>query len=243
MDSVSENKLAEEYLPLVFREAHYILEKLPHHADRDDVFSNGNLGLVKAIRGYDKSKGMAFGSYAKRRISGEIMDGLRKISTSSRHYERCAKEADESVASLSVKLGREPSDEQVAAEMGISTGRLEKIRNGSNQVAFISIDEPASAEIDFTIGEIIPDDNPTPDSRAGQSELVSIARKAIMSLSERRQKAMCMYYLEGLRLADVAECFGMTVPGASAMIKRGVEQARAKIQMENPLIFKHLNEF
>ena len=68
-----------QYRPIVFKIAAKIKRRLPPFVERSDLISYGFLGLIDAINKYDKSRGTKFGSYAYKRITGAIYDGLREM--------------------------------------------------------------------------------------------------------------------------------------------------------------------
>ncbi|HTS67568.1 MAG TPA: sigma factor, partial [Terriglobia bacterium] len=67
-----------EMLPMVKRMAFKIREHLPTHVDVDDLMGNGVLGLVDAVAKFDSAKRVKLESYARHRVRGGILDGLRR---------------------------------------------------------------------------------------------------------------------------------------------------------------------
>lgn len=88
------NELMVRYLPLVESIAKRLSARLPRHAlcDASDLAAFGVLGLVHAIERFDPERGTAFASYARRRVHGEAVEGLRGLD----HVPRCAREREES---------------------------------------------------------------------------------------------------------------------------------------------------
>ncbi|MGD0009837.1 MAG: sigma-70 family RNA polymerase sigma factor [Terriglobia bacterium] len=70
-------RLLVDMLPLVKRVALRIRKRLPAHVELDDLFSDGVLGLVDAVTKFDASKPVRLETYARHRIRGSILDGLR----------------------------------------------------------------------------------------------------------------------------------------------------------------------
>jgi RNA polymerase sigma factor for flagellar operon FliA len=81
-------KLLVETLPLVKRVALKIRKRLPAHVEMDDLFSDGMLGLIDAVTKFDPSKKVKLETYARRRICGSILDGLRGADPASRDVRR-----------------------------------------------------------------------------------------------------------------------------------------------------------
>src|SRR5271157_1536140 len=76
--------LLVEMLPLVKRMAFKIREHLPAHVEVDDLLANGVLGLVDAVSKFDTTKRVKLESYARHRVRGGILDGLRSVDPASR---------------------------------------------------------------------------------------------------------------------------------------------------------------
>jgi RNA polymerase sigma factor for flagellar operon FliA len=112
-----------ENLSLVKVIAIRVHENLPVHVDLDDLIHAGVLGLFDAVTKFDVTKNVAFQSYAKHRIKGAILDSLRQLDWASRDLRKRQKQVDSVTRDLSVKLGRNPHDGEVAQEMGVSLER------------------------------------------------------------------------------------------------------------------------
>src|ERR1700739_3266404 len=114
------DQIVLDHLPLVKAIAIRVHENLPVHVDLDDLIHAGVLGLFDAVMKFDDTKNVAFHSYAKHRIKGAVLDSLRELDWASRDLRKRQKQVDALTRSLSTKLGRTPSDAEVAAEMGMS---------------------------------------------------------------------------------------------------------------------------
>src|SRR5919201_1201611 len=95
---------------LVLRElsqVHYIArrihERLPQHVPFEDLVHSGVIGLIDAIRSYDAKQSVPFNAFAKFRIRGAIIDGLRELDWGSRRLRRKGRRIEDAVATLSMK--------------------------------------------------------------------------------------------------------------------------------------------
>ena len=97
--------LSAEHLHLVEQIAFGIKKHLPAHVDLHDLIQDGRIGLLDAARRYEAGRGVPFGAYARRRISGSILDGLRRADYLRRHTRDKVKrgEAEDGGAPLSLK--------------------------------------------------------------------------------------------------------------------------------------------
>jgi len=77
--SLSEPELIEQYLPLVRKVVMALARHLPPQVDMDDLQSVGTMGLIAAVRRYDKDQEKTFEAYAVMRIRGAVLDELRRL--------------------------------------------------------------------------------------------------------------------------------------------------------------------
>src|SRR3954453_5345703 len=109
------DQIVLEHLPLVKAIAIRVHESLPVHVDLDDLIHAGVLGLFDSVTKYDAAKNVAFHAYAKHRIKGAILDSLRQMDWASRDLRKRQKRVDAATQDLSSKLGRTPSENEMAA--------------------------------------------------------------------------------------------------------------------------------
>src|SRR5579885_1683626 len=88
-------RLLTEQLPQVRYIARRIHERLPRHVPLEDLVHAGVVGLIDALQKFDRGKHVQFGSYAKFRIRGAILDSLREMDWSPRELRRKARQMDE----------------------------------------------------------------------------------------------------------------------------------------------------
>src|SRR5438874_9045517 len=121
------DRIVLEHLPLVKAIAIRVHENLPVHVDLDDLIHAGVLGLFDSVAKFDPSKNVAFHAYAKHRIKGAILDSLRQMDWASRDLRKRQKQVDAATQDLSSKLGRAPSENEMAAELGVSLDRCREV--------------------------------------------------------------------------------------------------------------------
>ena len=125
-DKAIRDRLILTYAPLVKYVAGRLGSGLPAHVDEGDLVSYGLLGLIGAIERYDPSRDIKFETYAIARIKGAIIDELRALDWVPRSVRSRAREIERAIAELEAKLGTAPTDEQIAAKIGISVDELEE---------------------------------------------------------------------------------------------------------------------
>src|SRR5271170_6112931 len=120
-------RLLMEQLPQVRYIARRIHERLPRHVPFEDLVHAGVVGLIDALNKFDLSKQVQFSSYAKFRIRGAILDSLRELDWSPRELRRKGRLVDSTYSDLSGKLGRAPTENEIAPEMGIELHELQSL--------------------------------------------------------------------------------------------------------------------
>src|SRR5258708_22233693 len=120
-DKEERDRILLEQLPQVRYLARRIHERLPRHVPLEDMVHAGVIGLIDALNKFDRSKHVQFGSYAKFRIRGAILDSLREMDWGPRELRRKARRGGEAQRKHSMGVSRAPTGVGVAAamEMGV----------------------------------------------------------------------------------------------------------------------------
>src|SRR5579864_2212780 len=123
-DRGARDEVVVRYAPL----GKYVIDRmaisLPAAMDSDDVLSAGTVGLLHAIDRFDPDQGVRFETYALQRIRGAIIDTIRSLSPLSRGAGRRARLLDETTALLAQRLGRAPTQDELARELGVDQAEL-----------------------------------------------------------------------------------------------------------------------
>jgi RNA polymerase sigma factor for flagellar operon FliA len=120
------NRLVENYLPLVKYNGERIWARLPEGVELDDLISAGIFGLMDAITAFDMERGVKFETYCVPRIRGAMLDELRTMDWVPRLVRSKASKLNEAVKSLEARLGRTPTEAELAEHMSIPVPELER---------------------------------------------------------------------------------------------------------------------
>ena len=211
--SRSEADLVEQYLPLVKTVVGRLAMSLPPHVDSEDLYSSGLVGLLNAVRQFDPLAGSTFESYAKVRIRGAIFDELRRLDWIPRSVHEKARKVQGVLEKLEQKLGRIPSDAEMAKAMDLTLSEYEQLQAEIRPATFVCLDSLVGHDEDneTTRHEWVPDlTHESPDSTVAQRELTKVIADRLQQLPEMQRKVLALYYFEDMRLREIAEAFGVT---------------------------------
>ena len=211
--------LVQKSLPLVRRVALQVASRLPMQVELSDLTQAGVLGLLDAASKYDEAKGVRFSTYAELRIRGSILDGLRELDWVPRSVRRRRRELEAASERLEARLGRSPSETELAAELDLA-------------VSDLSRSQPAAEMVESTdeLDSLVRDPNAIdPHEVLAHRELFRILVDAIESLTEKERLVMTLYYYEDLTMKGVGEVLGVNESRVSQIHKKAVRTLRKRL--------------
>ncbi|MBK1878449.1 FliA/WhiG family RNA polymerase sigma factor [Pelagicoccus mobilis] len=211
---VQQAELFETYMPLVRSIVARIKINLPPHIDEQDLHSVGITGLIAALKKYDPAQKKSFGSYAAMRIRGSILDELRRMDWMPRNARTNFKKLRATIEEVEQRLGRPATEEEIRNELGLSHKEYDQLMAETRPVSFLPLDNAAAGGDDgegADLYEVIPDDNVMPvTNKMEKDEVTRLVAERINQLPETPRKVLAMYYFQDMRLAEIAEVFGLT---------------------------------
>jgi len=227
------DRLILTYAPLVKYVAGRLGSGLPAHVDEGDLISYGLLGLISAIERYDPDRDIKFETYAIVRIKGAIIDELRALDWVPRSVRSRAREIERAIAELEAKLGRAPTDEEIAHKIGISQDELEESLTDISRSSIAALDELWSGGADgdqVSLLDTIEDQaGPRPADALDETEVRETLADAIARLPEREKLVITLYYYEELTLREIGEVLGVTESRVSQLHTKAVLRLRSRL--------------
>ena len=212
------NALIEQYLPLVRYHAERVWSRLPDEVDVDDLTSSGVFGLMDAIDAYDPARGVKFETYCVPRIRGAMLDELRNTDWVPRLVRSRARKLSEANKELSSKLGRLPTQDELAEHLKMDKSELDRVMNDANAVNLVSLNKKwfeTDGSKDVSEIDLIEDENSEdPTSRLQKSDLI---RMVMRGLNRNERMIIILYYYEEMTMKEVGAALDLSESRVSQM--------------------------
>jgi RNA polymerase sigma factor for flagellar operon FliA len=232
-DQKLRDRLILTYAPLVKYVAGRLGSGLPAHVDDEDLASYGLLGLIGAIERYDPSREIKFETYALGRIKGAIIDELRSLDWVPRSVRSRARQIERTIGELEAKLGRAPTDEEIAGKLGVSQEELDDDLFQISRTSIAALDElwtvSGGGDQVSLIDTIEDTAGPSPTASLDETELREAMADAIAGLPEREKIVITLYYYEELTLREIGEVLGVTESRVSQLHTKAVLRLKARL--------------
>jgi RNA polymerase sigma factor FliA len=229
--SVEQEELLVAQLPMVRFVARRIHERLPQHVPIEDLFSAGILGLMDAFAKFDPSNRAQFKTYAQFRVRGAILDSLRCLDWSPRELRRKGRTVEQAIETMTVRLGRSPSETEIAQELGMSLpdyhqllGDLQGLQIGSLHTEFA--EDSGEEQLAYIPGRSEDD----PLFRCLRGEMRQRVLDALGALPERERLVVTLYYYEEMTMKEIGTILGVVESRVSQLRSSAILRLRAKLR-------------
>ena len=228
------DRLILTYAPLVKYVAGRLGSGLPAHVDEGDLVSYGLLGLIGAIERFDPDRDIKFETYAISRIKGSIIDELRSLDWVPRSVRSRAREIERAIGELEARLGRAPTDEEIAGKIGITEEELQDSLSDISRSSIAALDELWTITGDtgdqVSLLDTIEDtEGPEPQTALARTEMREALGEAIARLPEREKLVVTLYYYEELTLREIGEVLGVTESRVSQLHTKAILRLKARL--------------
>jgi RNA polymerase sigma factor FliA len=232
-DPEARAELLKRYLGLVHHVAREIGARTPA-VEVPELVSAGTIGLIRALDSFDLARGLAFSTYAVRRIRGAILDDLRSRDWTPRSVRAKNRKLLAATATLQGRLGRAPEPREIAAALDIDLETYWQWQGAAQGGLMISFEAVAPrSRSALTVGETIDDPEAVlPGQELEQGEEMERLRQAIGMLPEKERTVLAMYYYEELKLRQIAEVLHVTESRVSQIRTQAMRRLREYVTLQ-----------
>lgn len=194
------DEIVTAHMPLARKVASRATQAMPSHVIRQDIESLAFEGLLKAVTQFDPERKVPFEAFATQMMQRKIVDGARELDWAPRSLRKMIRDIGKAEEGLRQRLGRSPSQDELAEDMGVTTQEIFEARRKAEVASHAYIAEDPEAY-----------DTASPDS---ENEAAKLIREAIVSairkLPMREQVVIALHYYEEKRIVDIAGILGVS---------------------------------
>jgi RNA polymerase sigma-B factor len=225
------NQLVQMNAGLVRKIAHRVSHQCAE--PYEDLEQIGYLGLIRAIERFNPNQGCAFSSFAVPYIRGEMLHFLRDRSSTvkiPRRWQQLNKAGQKVREELAEAFGRQPTDEEVAQQLGVSVTEWRESKMATKNRMPLSLDATVSQQVDspMTLGDMLP------DSHYQNLQILEEDRqqlqRALNQLEEKTRQAIEYVFIKDLSRKEVAERIGVSPMTVTRRLHRGIQQMVSTLQ-------------
>jgi RNA polymerase sigma factor FliA len=200
--------------------------------DHDDAMQAGMLGLLAAREAYRPDRGASFETYAILRIRGAILDAVRALDPMGRGSRDAARAIADASSTLAAALGRDPTDDELAARLGMTVRRcVEQRRIGT--VTVVSLEADRRDEVSGSragLGDSIADPQAIdPMDRAARNDELATLVREVGLLGARNRQVIALYYRDELTFREIARVLGVSESRACQIHGRALQGLRERL--------------
>ncbi len=240
-DQKARDAIINHYAYLVKITAGRVVTSLPPNLERDDLVSAGLMGLIKSVDQFDFARQVKFETYAIALIRGAILEMLREEDWVPRSVRDNVKALERTYYKLEVSLGRPATEEEVAAEMGLTEADLLKILVNTSRANVLSLDDMLLGGSDgdsMSRGDVLPDENANVSADVESSAMKESLMAGIDRLPDRERLVISLYYYEGLTFKEIGKVLTVSESRVYQLHTQAVLRMRGYLQRDTPLFQK-----
>jgi RNA polymerase sigma factor for flagellar operon FliA len=197
----------------------------------EDLISAGIVGLMDAMQKFDPQKKVQFRTYAQFRVRGAMLDSLRALDWGPRDLRRKARAIEEAIRSLSTALGKAPTENEVAKELGLDLHTYQQLLGELSGLELGSLNETPADDAGVEALALLPagpEDDPFLQCQS--SEMRRLLAEAIAELPERERMVLTLYYYEELTMREVGATLGVVESRVSQLHSSAMARLRATLR-------------
>lgn len=239
-DIEAKKRLIEQYLPLVDYVTNRMAIGLPKNVSKDDLASNGVMGLIDAIEKFDYCRGLQFETYASWRIRGSIIDGLRQGDWVPRSIREKAKKIEEAYQKLEQQYSRSVTDVEISNYLEVSEKEFTTMLHEIAITTVCSLEDPIREEESETRLSLLVDERAkNPDHKVHEFYLKDSLTSGIEKLTEKERTVVSLFYFEELSLSEIAEVMSLSPSRISQLHSKAILRLRGALAKHKDQLMQH----
>jgi RNA polymerase sigma factor FliA len=225
-------RVIDEFVPIIKHLAYKVSRKYEDDEIIEDLISAGIVGLLEAMEKFDSAKGAKLNTFAYLRIRGAMIDELRSRDWFPRSARSKSKKINEIIRKLENKLGRLPTEEEVAEALGMNIGDYYKMLKNYGNLSVLSIEDlhELLGEDRDRIMRYVTEESDDPEKCAELLELEGIMAKEFDKLPERQRYVLSLYYHEDLNMKEIARVLSITEARVCQIHSQAILNLRASMK-------------
>jgi RNA polymerase sigma factor for flagellar operon FliA len=224
------DQLILAHLWLVKQIAERLVRKLPRSVQLDDLYQPGVIGLCKAVARFESERGVQFSTYATPVVFGAIHDSLRHEDWVPRLVRVRAKALEQASRELRASLGRAPTDDEVAAAMGLDEQEYNKVREDARRIDQVSLSAPVCGNGEMSSGPLVtlvPNLRaPNPEESAQHEDL---KRFITQGLDSTERLLVVLYYYEEMSMKEIGATLGISESRVSQLHSSIIQRLKVRL--------------
>jgi RNA polymerase sigma factor FliA len=223
LDAPAKEELVRYFAPKIKILAQRLKVKLPPSVEVGELISAGSLGLLEALENYNPSLGIKLSTFAENRITGAMLDELRKLDWLSRGMRRRIRLLERTIRDIEQERGRAPTAADLEERTGLSAKEVDEgLEAMQNQVCL---------SLDALQDNLLPADSRgrynEPFECAARQDLIDKLASLIDDLTPREKLVLSLYYVEELTMKEVALVMEITEGRVSQLHSQSMAKMRA----------------
>jgi RNA polymerase sigma factor for flagellar operon FliA len=216
------DRLIAEHIDIARRISLRMARRCPEWVTREDLVAAAMLGLTEAADRYDSSRNEPFLAFAEKRIRGAVLDELRRGDIMPRRMRQLARKIGQTIQALERTHGRQPTDEEVAAQLNVP---IDQYRTELEQLVHVTVGAFDDSADDITSNEM------SPEHGAARRQALTRVRAALPRLDQRDLLVLGLYYNEELTYSEIAEVLGVTTSRVCQLHGRAIARLRSEMDI------------
>ena len=233
VDKKKREELIMKYAPLVKNIVGRLAAKLPIDlADKEDLVNVGIMGLMSALEKFDKTRNVQFETYASFRIRGAVLDELRAKDWVPRATRSKDNKLENAMGVLKKKLGRAPSEDEIAEQLDISLEEYFKLLDEAKSIPLISTEDlPPDYLERYSREDVLEEISAgNPLNLLVNMETKDKLKNAIDQLPEKERLVLSLYYYEELTMKEAGRVMDLTESRVCQLHAQAVLRLRSMVK-------------